>query len=161
MDGWIEEINLLTWINNSCLFLTGGIFFSPFPTALPPSTVVNVTAKALSATEIHVHWKPPERGSVTRYQIRYWRPGKRDKQSAWLTAPTTDYIAGSLKKFSNYRFEIIPYSEEVIGEGYVIFAETLPSVPDDPPSNVAMKTMNATVRRSWQQNGISKFEYSS
>ena len=62
--------------------------------ALPPSTVVNATAIALSPTEIHVHWRPPERGVVTRYQIRYWRPGKRDKQSAWLKAPTTDYVAG-------------------------------------------------------------------
>ncbi|KAK7497852.1 hypothetical protein BaRGS_00010986 [Batillaria attramentaria] len=129
--------------------------------AIPPTTVVNATATPLSATEIHVHWEPPERGIVTNYQIRYWRPGKRDKQSAWLKAPTTDYIAGSLKMFSNYRFEIIPYSNDIIGEGSVIFAETFSGRPDAPPSKVVMKPLNAThILVSWEapekesQNGV-------
>ena len=58
--------------------------------------VLNATAVPLSPSEIHVYWQPPKRGKVTRYQLRYWRPGKRDKQSAWLIAPTTNYVAGEL-----------------------------------------------------------------
>ncbi|XP_025079430.1 neogenin-like [Pomacea canaliculata] len=112
--------------------------------ALPPSTVINATAVALSPTEIHVHWETPTRGHVTKYQLRYWRPGKRDKQSAWLKAPTTDYVAGSLMKFSSYRFEIIPYSGDVIGEGSVIFADTLSSRPDTPPRKVQARPLNST-----------------
>ncbi|XP_070177845.1 neogenin-like [Littorina saxatilis] len=112
--------------------------------ALPPSTVINARAVALSSKEIHVHWNRPARGHVTKYQLRYWRPGKRDKQSAWLQAPTADYVAGSLKKFSSYRFEIIPFAGDVIGEGSVIFADTLASKPDAPPRDVTVKTINAT-----------------
>lgn len=82
---------------------------------------------------------------MTKYQLRYWRPGKRDKQSAWLKAPTTDYVAGSLMKFSSYRFEIIPYSGDVIGEGSVIFADTLSSRPDTPPRKVQARPLNSTV----------------
>ena len=58
--------------------------------------------------------------------------------------------AGSLKQFSSYRFEIIPFSGDVIGEGSVIFADTMTSRPDAPPEGVVMTTINATVSvMSW------------
>ena len=56
--------------------------------------------------------------------------------------------AGSLKAFSQYRFEIIPFSGQVIGEGSVIFADTLTAKPGAPPSNVVMTTINATVSQA-------------
>lgn len=71
--------------------------------ATPPSMVQNAVAQPVSSTEMHVQWDPPKRGQVTQYHIRYWRPGHKDKQSAWLAGNFQNYVAGSLKKRSNYR----------------------------------------------------------
>ncbi|CAL1539569.1 unnamed protein product [Lymnaea stagnalis] len=112
--------------------------------AYPPSMVKHAKALVISSTKIHVQWEPPERGHVTRYHIRYWRPGHKDKQSAWLSGSSLNYVAGSLKKFSNYRFEIIPYDGALLGEGIVMFAQTFSDKPDGPPKDVQIQPINST-----------------
>ncbi|XP_071115945.1 neogenin-like [Haliotis cracherodii] len=106
--------------------------------------VVGATATPMSSSEILVQWLEPKRGPVTHYHVRYWRPGKRDKQSARLYSPNTQYIAGSLRKFSEYRFEIIPYNNLQIGEVVVIYATTMIDRPESPPRKVNMAAINAT-----------------
>ncbi|CAG5114896.1 unnamed protein product, partial [Candidula unifasciata] len=112
--------------------------------ASPPSMVQNAVARPVSSTEIHVQWDPPKRGLVTQYHIRYWRPGHKDKQSAWLAGNFQNYVAGSLRKRSNYRFEIIPYHGELLGEGIVIFSQTYGDKPDGPPTDVSIHSHNSS-----------------
>ncbi|XP_046582753.1 neogenin-like isoform X1 [Haliotis rubra] len=109
-----------------------------------PGPVVGATTTPMSSSEILVQWLAPSRGHVTHYHVRYWRPGKRDKQSATLYIPNTQYIAGSLRKFSKYRFEIIPYNDQQIGEVVVVYASTMIDRPDAPPRKVDMTAINAT-----------------
>ncbi|RUS80502.1 hypothetical protein EGW08_011723, partial [Elysia chlorotica] len=98
----------------------------------------------VSPTEIHLKWQAPLQGHVTRYHIRYWRPGRKEKQSAWVTGNFRNYVAGSLRKGSTYRFEIIPYNGAIPGTTSVMFASTPGDTPDGPPLNISLKAVNSS-----------------
>ncbi|KAK3767732.1 hypothetical protein RRG08_052877 [Elysia crispata] len=116
-----------------------------------PSTVRHAQTLPVSPTEIHLKWEAPSGGHVTRYHIRYWRPGRREKQSAWMTGNFRNYVAGSLRKGSNYRFEIIPYNGAIPGAAVVMFASTPGDTPDGPPLDISLEAVNSsTLLASWQ-----------
>ncbi|GFO41078.1 neogenin [Plakobranchus ocellatus] len=116
-----------------------------------PSIVQHAQILPVSPTEIHLKWEEPSRGHVTRYHIRYWRPGRREKQSAWMTGNFRNYVAGSLRKGSNYRFEIIPYNGVIPGEAVVMFTSTLEDRPDGPPLDIKLRALNESILvATWQ-----------
>ncbi|XP_059158573.1 neogenin-like [Physella acuta] len=126
-----------------------------------PSVVKNVRATPISPTEIHVRWEAPDTGHVTKYNIKYWRPGWKEKFTEWIPKHRLNFLAKDLIKNSNYRFEILPYAGDVHGEAFVIFAKTFGDKPEGPPKNVQIKSLNSSaLLASWhhpdpdQTNGL-------
>ncbi|XP_050397623.1 neogenin isoform X2 [Patella vulgata] len=115
--------------------------------ATRPGPVQSASATPLSSTTIFVSWITPTKGQATDYHVRYWRRFKNDKQSQWMKAPQTNITVKELRKFREYKFEIIPYHEGEIGESTVLFARTKSDVPDAPPRKIKMKAINATAMR--------------
>ena len=72
-----------------------------------PTGARDVRATPLSSTEIQIEWRKPVRGRVTKYHIKIWRAGKKDRQNAWLISKGDGrFVAGSLKKNKSYRWSV-------------------------------------------------------
>uniref|UniRef100_H3C346 Contactin 4 n=1 Tax=Tetraodon nigroviridis TaxID=99883 RepID=H3C346_TETNG len=122
----------------------------------PSEAPLSIWARAVSASEIEVHWKPipsgSSRGKILSYEVLFWEEGSRpsEPRRVRIISATTALLSG-LKGNTIYLISVRAENSAGFGPGSPAFNITTKKPPPNrPPSNIEWKLTNSKIFLNWE-----------